>query len=158
MKTLTIEDDLYRRIMNDVARTGKSPTDVVKGYRNDAHRENGRETTQGEMASFLSSSQFQAHRTAVKKYLAVLSLAYQENPDKFSGLERSVSGRSRKYFSTDKSELEKSGTHVNPQQIPESPYWAATNNSTARKKSLIEDVLRFLNYDRRVIEQARNAI
>lgn len=160
MKTLMIEDDLHAHIMDEVAQTGKSPSDVLRSRKlNDRNsQEVESDSASGELATFLRSSRLQAHRTAVKKYLAILAFVYQQKPDEFRDVEKRISGRSRKYFSRSKEELAQSGTHVNPQPIPNSPFWTATNNSTPRKRTQIQDVLRFLGYEAVVVKQAKDAI
>lgn len=170
MKSINLEDDLYHFIMDRVASTGKSPSSVLrmelgltKPSRIDPESSDSLEPVEGDAASqqlsdFLESPRFRMHRMAVKKYLAILSFVYQQKPETFERVPESVTGRSRKYFGTSKQELIALGSSVNPQPIPESPYWAVTNNDTPKKRQVLEDVLKLLGYAQTVIEKAKRLL
>jgi len=170
MKSINLEDDLYQFIMDRVASSGKSPSSVLrtelgltKPSRIDPETSNTPEPVERDSASrqlsdFLESPRFRMHRTAVKKYLAILSFVYQQKPETFERVPESVIGRSRKYFGKSKEELIALGSSVNPQSIPESPYWAVTNNDTSKKCQVLEDVLKLLSYDQTVIEKAKRTL
>ena len=170
MKSINLEDDLYAYIMDKVAKSGRSPSAVLRTElglpnpsRSDSESPNAeklirRDTASQRLSDFLDSPPLRTHRMAVKKYLAILSFVYQEKPDAFVRVPEIVKGRSRNYFGKSKQELTARGTSVNPQPIPDSPFWAVTNNDTSRKRDLLEDVLKFLGYEETVIEKAKRAL
>lgn len=168
MKTITIEEDVYDHIMDQVASSGQDPSAVLRDELgiptpSENRPENGedeRQISEGsrELEEYLDSSRPEAHSTAAGRYLAILSEVYDQNADLFEEVEERVTGQSRKYFSKSADELASSGSSVNPKQIPGTPYYATTNNSTSKKQERIERVLRLLGYDDRVIQKARRAI
>ena len=95
---------------------------------------------------FLKGPEFAAERNAVGKFLSLLAFLQRENRDRFAAV-LGVSGRSRKYFAKNESDLEQSGNSVHPKKIPGSEYWVVTNNSTQSKVELLLQVLRLLGYD-----------
>ena len=51
-----------------------------------------------------------------------------------------------------KEALLENGSSTNPKAIPDSPFWVVTNNNTAKKTNMLEQVLRNLGYQPDVIE------
>ncbi|MFZ0980588.1 MAG: hypothetical protein WAN23_14405 [Candidatus Acidiferrales bacterium] len=97
---------------------------------------------------FLRGPEFTAERNAVGKFLSLLAFLQRENRDRFAAVQ-GISGRSRKYFAKNESDLEQSGNSVHPKRIPASEYWVVTNNSTESKVELLLQVLRLLGYEGR---------
>lgn len=97
------------------------------------------------LLDFVTSPAYLANRNVVGLFLAILSFAYTQDPTGFGTLD-GRSGRTRIYLAKDRSALESSGESVNAKQIPNSPFWAVTNNSTPMKKTLLGQVLRSLGY------------
>ena len=87
----------------------------------------------------------------VDQFLFVLSAAHKLNADSFSNVE-SIKGKNRTYFATTKAALLENGSSTNPKAIPDSPYWVVTNNNTAKKTNMLEQVLRNLGYRPDVVE------
>jgi len=81
--------------------------------------------------------------TAIQRYMSILSDLYQEDPERFEKVE-SVKRRKRIYFHKSSSVIEESGNSVQPQKIPDTPYYTATNLSDERKKRVLSDVLTVL--------------
>lgn len=81
--------------------------------------------------------------TAIQRYMSILSDLYQDNPVRFSKVE-SVKGRKRIYFHKSSLVIQGSGNSVNPEKIPNTPYYAATNLSDDKKKRILSDVLKVL--------------
>jgi len=81
--------------------------------------------------------------TAIQRYMSILSEIYQEDPTRFGKVE-SVKGRKRIYFHKSSLVIEGSGNSVNPEKIPNTPYYAATNLSDDKKKRILSDVLNVL--------------
>jgi len=87
----------------------------------------------------------------VDQFLFVLSAAHKLNADNFSSVE-SIKGKNRTYFATSKEALLENGSSTNPKAIPDSPFWVVTNNNTAKKTNMLEQVLRILGYQPDVVE------
>jgi negative modulator of initiation of replication len=87
----------------------------------------------------------------VDQFLFILSAAHKLNADNFSSVE-SIKGKNRTYFATSKEALLENGSSTNPKAIPDSPFWVVTNNNTAKKTNMLEQVLRNLGYQADVIE------
>lgn len=81
--------------------------------------------------------------TAIQRYMSILSDLYLEDPQRFERVE-SVKGRKRVYFHKSSLVIESSGNSVNPERIPGTPYYAATNLSDDKKMRILMDVLRVL--------------
>jgi negative modulator of initiation of replication len=87
----------------------------------------------------------------VDQFLFVLSAAHKLNAENFARVE-SIKGKNRTYFATSKEALLENGSSTNPKAIPDSPFWVVTNNNTAKKTNMLEQVLRNLGYQPDVIE------
>ncbi len=98
------------------------------------------------LGEHMRSPSFKSERNAVGKFLSLLSCLHRENREQFPVVER-FNGRSRKYFSKSKADLERSGASVNAKNIPNSGYWVVTNNSTYAKHLLVLQVMRALGYN-----------
>ncbi len=101
----------------------------------------------------LSKDALNTFTKRVDQFLFVLSAAYKLNAEQFSNVER-IKGKNRTYFATSKEALLENGSSTNPKLIPESPFWVVTNNNTAKKVSMLEQVLRNLGYKPDVIDDA----
>lgn len=87
----------------------------------------------------------------VDQFLFVLSAAHKLNAENFARVE-SIKGKNRTYFATSKAALLENGSSTNPKAIPDSPFWVVTNNNTAKKTNMLEQVLRNLGYQPDVVE------
>lgn len=169
MKSISLDDDLYQFIMEEVASTGKDPSTILREYvpvestpsdadENVEPEEANLDPASEELNDFLDSSDLSTYGYAVDRYLSILSRVYQQKPERFEEIEDTITGQKRKYFCTDRESLTASGNSVNPKRIPESPYYATTNNNTPNKRKRLKKVLRLLDYDEKVVEKAANAI
>lgn len=169
MKSISLDDDLYQFIMEEVAATGKDPSTILREYvpveptspnanEADESRSDELDPASEELHGFLDSGRLATSSYAVDKYLAILSRVYQQKPERFEEVEDTVTGQKRKYFGKDRERLTDSGKSVNPKPIPESPYYTTTNNNTANKRERLKKVLRLLDYDERVVQKAANSI
>lgn len=82
----------------------------------------------------------------VDQFLFVLAQLHKLNPQAFDAVEQ-IRGKNRTYFATSKDALLKNGSSTNPKAIPDSPYWVVTNNNTAKKIAMLEQVLQKLGYE-----------
>ncbi len=98
------------------------------------------QVTEGALATFSKR---------VDQFLFVLAQLHKQHPQAFSAVEQ-IRGKNRTYFATSKEALLKNGSSTNPKAIPDSPYWVVTNNNTAKKIAMLEQVLQKLGYDEKV--------
>lgn len=109
------------------------------------------------LVDFVTSPAYLSNRNVVGLFLAILSFAYKQDPVGFGTLD-GRGGRTRIYLAKDRSTLEASGESVNAKQIPESPFWVVTNNSTLMKKTLLGQVLHSLGYHSAAIGKAADSL
>ena len=111
---------------------------------NDAH-------TKRDILDAVSKDALSTFTKRVDQFLFVLSAAHKLNAENFARVE-SIKGKNRTYFATSKEALLENGSSTNPKAIPDSPFWVVTNNNTAKKTNMLEQVLRNLGYQPDVIE------
>ena len=109
------------------------------------------------LIEFVTSPGYLANRNVVGLFLAILSFTYKQDPIAFGALD-GQSGRTRIYLAKDRSALESSGESVNAKQIPNSPFWVVTNNSTGMKKTLLGQMLHSLGYASAAIGKATDSL
>lgn len=107
--------------------------------------------------NLLSSTSFQEETKAVVRFLSILTALYRTNPESFSVAIESeqVQGRTRVYFARDEATLLAAGNHTKPKQIPDTPYWAITNNNSGRKMIMLEGVMREMHLPESLIDDVR---
>ena len=86
----------------------------------------------------------------VDQFLYILSVAYELNTQHFGSVE-SIKGKNRVYFAQSKEKLLETGSSTNPKQIPNSEFWVVTNNNTAKKVTMLKQVLDTLGYSEDII-------
>lgn len=106
----------------------------------------------GDLFASLQERGINEENSRVENFLLILSALYQLHSDSFSSI-LSVKGRNRIYFSTSKDALLEAGSSTNPKQIPETEYWVVTNNNTAKKVSMLSQVMLTLGYANQDIEK-----
>lgn len=103
-----------------------------------------------DILELVSNNALSTFTKRVDQFLFVLSAAHKLNADSFERVE-SIKGKNRTYFATSKEALLENGSSTNPKAIPDSAYWVVTNNNTAKKVSMLEQVLRQLGYTPEII-------
>jgi negative modulator of initiation of replication len=81
----------------------------------------------------------------VDQFLFILAQVYDLHGDEFAKV-KEIKGKNRVYFATSKEELIDAGSSTNPKAIPQSNYWVVTNNNTAKKVTMLEQVLTLLGH------------
>lgn len=99
-----------------------------------------------DITSRLSKDVLEPYTKRVDLFLFILAQLHDLQPQTFAQVEQ-IKGKNRIYFATSKDALLKTGSSTNPKQIPDSPYWVVTNNNTAKKIAMLEQVLQVLGYD-----------
>lgn len=113
--------------------------------------------TVNKVRQLLNSAEFQQESRAVSRFLALLKVLYQNNPDSFAQAteQEAFQGRSRTYFAADEATLLAAGNHTKPKQIPDTPYWVITNNNSARKMLMLERTMQFMQLPENLINEVR---
>lgn len=160
MQSIKIEDDLFEELMDLVVETGKSFSGIIRHWKEEAETKSPSDSTpekEGGILDLIESSEFQSADKAIRRYLMILSQAYEQDPNNFDKI-LEIEGTSRKYFGTSREELARRGKKVRPERIPDTPYWTITRISNSTKKKRLRQALLLLDYDRDVATTAADAI
>ena len=155
-------DILRRLLITEVneAKTSEKNTDTERSTpQNASAPEKGEQVAKKTTSARASKAQpaddilKRANPDALKEYtkrvdlfLFMLAQLYELHPKNFAKVEQ-IKGKNRVYFATSKEALLKTGSSTNPKQIPGSAFWVVTNNNTAKKVVMLEQVLQVLGYD-----------
>ena len=185
MKTIEVDEDLYRFIASQTLHIGESASDILRRLLNvnaqnssrtpasapkaeavvqqpaivmskDAAQEKKVDCVK-EMRSLLISDEFAGLKKAVDRFILVLSTLHRIDPVSFSDA-MSVKGRKRIYFADNEQTLLAHGQTTKPKSIPNSPFWVITNNNTSRKQQMVEQVMSLMNFPADIIEKVTHAI
>jgi negative modulator of initiation of replication len=146
VKTVVVDDELYGYLLNHTQEIGESASAILRrllGLREGVSRPPGQlEQT----FDFLKTPELFRHMNNAQRFLFILSWLYRRHPEDFEKV-LLIEGNKRKYFADNSQSLLERGRSVNPRQIPDSPYWVITNNSTAKKHEMLIEVFRMLGYE-----------
>ena len=180
MKTIEVDEDLYRYIASQTQDIGESASDILrrllmtdakvsaapepqvmaqpKGIvvSKDAIKEESVDSVK-EMRSLLISDEFAGLKKAIDRFMLVLSTLHRINPSDFSEATQ-VKGRKRVYFADNEQTLLANGNTTKPKAIPGSPFWVITNNNTSRKRQMVDQLMARMNYPSEIIEKVTNSI
>lgn len=146
MKTIVIDDDIYAHLLSHTQEIGESATSILRrllGLNTQASKSS---SDVQEAFDFLKRPELFRHMNNSQRFLFILSWAFRKHERDFAKV-LAIEGNRRKYFARDPETLLKSGSSVNPRQIPDSPFWVITNNSTAKKCEMLSDVFQMLGYE-----------
>ena len=114
-----------------------------------------RRVTRSSIIERLDADTLASYTKRVDLFLFILSQLHELHPEEFARVEE-IKGKNRVYFATSKEALLNTGSSTNPKQIPQSQYWVVTNNNTAKKLAMLEQVLQLLGYDSTTVETVMN--
>ncbi|WP_028772169.1 replication initiation negative regulator SeqA [Shewanella waksmanii] len=165
MKYIEVDEELYRHIASKTERIGESASDILR-------RLLGLDLSEQDVAapieisqpsmdvehakvaptedtpvSFatlqdsIDETQLAEQKSAVSRFLFLLNVVYQATPEQFDQVLQ-IKGRDRLYFATSKAELLKASKSANPKEIGTSGFWVTTNNNTAKKRTILTEVLK----------------
>ncbi|ANW23663.1 replication initiation regulator SeqA [Vibrio coralliilyticus] len=180
MKTIEVDEDLYRYIAGQTQHIGESASDILrrllavdeqnqpstpvvqaaqpKGIvvSRDAAKEEKVDSVKA-MRSLLISDEFAGLKKAIDRFMLVLSTLNRIDPQGFSEATQ-VKGRKRVYFANNEQTLLESGNTTKPKAIPGSPFWVITNNNTSRKRQMVDQLMARMNFPADLIEKVTNSI
>lgn len=163
MKTIEIDDDLYRFIASHTQHIGESASEILRRMlkvTDQALQEaDSAVIASGDLAKakasidkkpvnrvravreLLLSDEYAEQKRAVNRFMLILSTLYQLDAEAFAQATQSMQGRTRLYFAGDELTLLQSGNHTKPKHISGTPYWVITNTNTGRKCSMVEHIM-----------------
>ncbi|MGI2139085.1 replication initiation negative regulator SeqA [Shewanella baltica] len=158
MKYIEVDEELYRHIASKTERIGESASDILRrllGLSVDAveppqplaisQPSLEAEPIQAALAVNDFSRLVDEHllsqqKGAVGRFLFLLESLYQLAPEQFSQILQ-IQGRDRLYFARSKEQLLEASASANPKEIGTSGFWVTSNNNTAKKRTILSEVL-----------------
>jgi len=118
-----------------------------------------------ELTTLVSSQRFINTKTAIERFMVVLTHLYLVEPVNFAraieaeaNIKQKEKARTRLYFSNNPDILLASGKTTKPKQIPDTPYWVITNNNTNRKRQMVKRLMKQMEFSDNVIKSVCEAI
>lgn len=184
MKTIEVDDELYRYIASHTQHIGESASDILRrmlkftaGQTPTATTPSGVNATQAAAAAaaaekpanrardrvravreLLLSDEYAEQKKAVNRFMMVLSTLYQLDAKTFGEATESLHGRTRIYFAGNEQTLLANGNQTKPKHVPGTPYWVITNTNTGRKCSMIEHIMQSMQFPAELIEKVCGTI
>ena len=167
MKTIEVDEELYRYIASHTQHIGESASDILRRMlkftagqpvralpaasapqsvelEKAAPAQRPRDRVRA-MRELLLSDEYAEQNKAVNRFMLVLSTLYTAT--------EALTGRTRTYFAGDQQTLLANGTHTKPKHVPGTPYWVITNTNTGRKRSMIEHIMQAMQFPAELIEK-----
>lgn len=165
MKTIDIDDDLYAFIAAQTKHIGESASDILRRLLlpetpvsqavepNPEAPEvvapspvaNPVDIDSDDILELVTEERLADLTKRVDQFLYILAALHALHSDNFARVEQ-IRGKNRTYFATSKAALLENGSSTNPKPIADSPYWVVTNNNTAKKIAMLEQVMQQLGY------------
>lgn len=164
MKTIEVDEELYRYIASHTQHIGESASDILRRMlKFSAGQSAPVAVTSAKVATpvkeearpqdrvravreLLLSDEYAEQKKAVNRFMLILSTLYNLDPKGFAAATESLLGRTRVYFAGNQQTLVQNGTHTKPQHIPGTPYWVITNTNTGRKRSMVEHIMSSMQF------------
>ncbi|WP_041415987.1 replication initiation negative regulator SeqA [Shewanella halifaxensis] len=169
MKYIEVDEELYRHIASKTEHIGESASDIlrrilglqVESVVQDAPEEISHpslervspkpvkvakvitkmtSTAVSDFTSLIDADVLAAQKGAVGRFLFILDTVHRASPVQFEQVLQ-IQGRDRLYFATSKDALLKASKSANPKEIGQSGFWVTTNNNTAKKRTILSEVL-----------------
>ncbi|SLM63848.1 MULTISPECIES: replication initiation negative regulator SeqA [Dickeya] len=178
MKTIEVDDELYRYIASHTQHIGESASDILRRMLKfdrtstvavvastvseiqrvePATPQPARDRVRT-MRELLLSDEYAEQKRAVNRFMMVLSTLYCLSPEAFAAATESLHGRTRVYFATDEQTLLLHGTQTKPRPIEGTPYWVITNTNTGRKRSMVEYIMLAMQFPPELTEKVCGTI
>ncbi|SHO55886.1 replication initiation negative regulator SeqA [Vibrio quintilis] len=187
MKTIEVDEEIYRYIASQTRHIGESASDILRrllntdtgnepfisetpetGVSPDKSQPQGivvskeagndnKESGVRMIRELLLSDEFAEQRKVIDRFLLVLSVLYSVDSESFSEATQ-VKGRKRVYFADNEQTLLEHGKTTKPKAIPHTPFWVITNNNTSRKQQMVEQVMSRMNFPAEITEKVINAL
>ncbi|WP_024872793.1 replication initiation negative regulator SeqA [Tolumonas lignilytica] len=172
MKTIEVDDQIYRYIASRTLHIGESASDILRRLLalpsdadptisavsvHEATPEHIGEVSTDVLFTLLNDVQLAKEESAIARFMLILSALYRSQPDAFRRA-ADIKGRKRIYFAEDPQALLDNGTTTKPKPVPETPYWVITNTNTGRKRLIIEQLMQAMGYSAETIAEVCNKV
>lgn len=178
MKTIEVDEELYRYIASQTQHIGESASDILRrlliGEQQGSQVNtnvaqpvaveiSSKPATQEKpdgvkvMRSLLISDEFAEKDKAIDRFMLILSSLYHIEATSFAEAAK-VKGRTRVYFADNEETLLASGKTTKPRSIPNTPFWVITNNNTNRKRQMVQQLMTQMGFQADLIDKVCNAI
>lgn len=178
MKTIEVDEELYRYIASNTRHIGESASDILRRLLKiepvAAHHlsptaqppiDEPKDQAKAEpefllgrgIEQMLKGEELKSQESAIDRFMHILSVLYQENPTAFAQA-NDIKGRKRIYFADDEAALLASGNTTKPKAIAGSPYWVITNTNTGRKRNIVAQLMAAMGYAHGLIERVSHSI
>ena len=184
MKTIEVDDELYRYIASHTQHIGESASDILRRMLKFTAGQTSAATTTPTADSaqsaavpaseekpvnrasdrvravreLLLSDEYAEQNKAVNRFMMVLSTLYQLDAKTFGEATESLHGRTRVYFAGNEQTLLANGNQTKPKHVWGTPYWVITNTNTGRKCSMIEHIMQSMQFPAELIEKVCGTI
>ena len=181
MKTIEVDEELYRYIASHTQHIGESASDILRrmlkfsaGQKKTAavaasdelvsdntppeRAATGHQARIRAVRELLLSDEYAEQKNAVNRFMLILSALYHLDPEAFAEATASLQGRTRRYFAGDQQTLLKHGTHTKPKHVAGTPYWVITNTNTGRKCSMIEHIMLSMQFPQELSDKVCGTI
>ncbi|GAA3882226.1 replication initiation negative regulator SeqA [Gibbsiella dentisursi] len=179
MKTIEVDEELYRYIASHTQHIGESASDILRRMlkftagqpvravpvggsaaaepEKNAAQSRPRDRVRA-MRELLLSDEYAEQNKAVNRFMLVLSTLYTQDAAGFAAATEALHGRTRTYFAGDQQTLLANGTHTKPKHVPGTPYWVITNTNTGRKRSMVEHIMQAMQFPAELTEKVCGTI
>ncbi|PSJ48125.1 replication initiation negative regulator SeqA [Zobellella endophytica] len=165
MKTIEVDEDLYRYIASNTRHIGESASDILRRLLQldqaglVAASPSSRPALPGGkgILEMLEGGELARIDAAIDRFMHILSVLYRENPTAFAQAS-DIKGRKRIYLADSEAALLASGTTTKPKAINGSPYWVITNTNTGRKRNIVAQLMAAMGYAHGLIERVCQSI
>ncbi|RAU51192.1 replication initiation negative regulator SeqA [Pseudocitrobacter sp. RIT415] len=185
MKTIEVDDELYRYIAAHTLHIGESASDILRRMLKFSAASQpvvAAPVAKAEVApaqvapvaevkpvktakdkvramrELLLSDEYAEQKKAVNRFMLILTTLYKLDNNAFAEATESLHGRTRVYFAANEQTLLKNGNQTKPKQVPETPYWVITNTNTGRKCSMVEHIMQTMQFPAELIEKVCGTI
>lgn len=179
MKYIEVDEELYRHIASKTEQIGESASDILRrilGLQVESVVEAAPEEIShpsleqepvkkqkvatapvtakavSKFSHLIDAELLASQKGAVGRFLFILDTVYQASPKQFEQVLQ-IQGRDRLYFATSKDALLKASKSANPKEIGQSGFWVTTNNNTAKKRTILSEVLLQFKADEEQVTQ-----
>ncbi|HDN2513034.1 replication initiation negative regulator SeqA [Providencia vermicola] len=181
MKTIEVDEELYRYIASHTQHIGESASDILRRMLNfkSGQPVPVKEISQAQpvvkvepaastpvvaqnpvrvVRELLLSDAYAEKSKAIDRFMLILSTLYSLDAKRFASATELMHGRTRVYFAGDEQTLLAAGKQSKPRHIPGTPYWVITNTNTNRKRSMVDAIMQEMQFPANVIEKVSNTI
>ena len=161
MKTIEVDEELYRYIARQTQHIGESASEILRRLLGVSPCTEELPESQLpsdtmpvtpveperiiELQDLLASSELAARESAIDRFMLILSTLYQANPEAFTQATE-IKGRKRVYFARTEEELLAAGNTTKPKSVPGTPYSVISNTNTGRKRNIVAQVMTTMGY------------